>query len=61
MAVSAFFVLSGYLIGGILFNTRNREGFFRVLYGRRILMGWRQTAVELIAMAASAESACAPR
>ncbi len=37
MAVPAFFVLSGYLIGGILFNTRNREGFFRVFYGRRIL------------------------
>jgi peptidoglycan/LPS O-acetylase OafA/YrhL len=37
MVVPAFFVLSGYLIGGILFNSRNREGFFRVFYGRRIL------------------------
>ncbi len=37
MAVPGFFVLSGYLIGGILFNSRNREGFFRVFYGRRIL------------------------
>jgi peptidoglycan/LPS O-acetylase OafA/YrhL len=37
MAVPAFFVLSGYLIGGILFNSCNREGFFRVFYGRRIL------------------------
>jgi peptidoglycan/LPS O-acetylase OafA/YrhL len=36
-AVPAFFVLSGYLIGGILYDTRNREGFFRVFYGRRIL------------------------
>jgi peptidoglycan/LPS O-acetylase OafA/YrhL len=37
MAVPAFFVLSGYLIGGILFDTRDRVGFFRVFYGRRIL------------------------
>src|SRR5579871_2260754 len=37
MGVPAFFVLSGYLIGGILFNSRNREGFFRVFYGRRVL------------------------
>ena len=37
LAVPAFFVLSGYLIGGILFNTRNREGFFKVFYGRRML------------------------
>lgn len=37
MAVPTFFVLSGYLIGGILFNSRNHEGFFRVFYGRRIL------------------------
>jgi peptidoglycan/LPS O-acetylase OafA/YrhL len=36
-AVPAFFVLSGYLIGGILFHTRNREGFFKVFYSRRIL------------------------
>jgi peptidoglycan/LPS O-acetylase OafA/YrhL len=33
LAVPGFFVLSGYLIGGILFNSRNREGFFRVFYG----------------------------
>jgi peptidoglycan/LPS O-acetylase OafA/YrhL len=37
MAVPAFFVLSGYLVGSILFDTRDREGFFRVFYGRRIL------------------------
>jgi peptidoglycan/LPS O-acetylase OafA/YrhL len=37
LAVPTFFVLSGYLIGGILFKSRNREGFFRVFYGRRVL------------------------
>lgn len=37
LAVPAFFVLSGYLIGGILYRTRNRQGFFRVFYGRRAL------------------------
>jgi peptidoglycan/LPS O-acetylase OafA/YrhL len=37
LAVPMFFVLSGYLIGGILFRSRNRDGFFRVFYGRRML------------------------
>jgi peptidoglycan/LPS O-acetylase OafA/YrhL len=37
LAVPVFFVLSGYLIGGILFNTRNRDGFFKVFYSRRVL------------------------
>ncbi len=36
-AVPAFFVLSGYLIGGLLYHTRNREGFFKVFYSRRFL------------------------
>ena len=36
-AVPAFFVLSGYLIGGILYHTRNRKGFFKVFYFRRIM------------------------
>lgn len=36
-AVPSFFVLSGYLIGGILYHTRHREGYFKVFYTRRIL------------------------
>src|ERR1700733_12732240 len=36
-AVPGFFVLSGYLIGGILYDSRHREGFFKVFYSRRIL------------------------
>jgi len=37
IGVSMFFVLSGYLIGGILFETRNRDGYFKVFYSRRAL------------------------
>lgn len=36
-AVPMFFVLSGYLIGGILNGTQNREGYFRVFYSRRVI------------------------
>ncbi|MGB7264086.1 MAG: acyltransferase [Terracidiphilus sp.] len=36
-AVPSFFVLSGYLIGGILYHTRHREGYFKIFYTRRIL------------------------
>jgi peptidoglycan/LPS O-acetylase OafA/YrhL len=35
--VPIFFALSGYLICGILLDTRNREGYFSVFYRRRIL------------------------
>ena len=35
--IPMFFVLSGYLIGGILYESRNREGFFRVYYSHRVL------------------------
>jgi peptidoglycan/LPS O-acetylase OafA/YrhL len=37
LAVPMFFALSGYLIGGILYDTRDREGYFKVFYSRRIL------------------------
>jgi peptidoglycan/LPS O-acetylase OafA/YrhL len=36
-AVPGFFVVSGYLIGGILYDSRGKEGFFKVFYSRRIL------------------------
>ncbi len=37
VAVPAFFVLSGYLIGGILYDTRAEVGYFKVFYQRRFL------------------------
>lgn len=53
-AVPAFFVLSGYLIGGILYDTRHREGFFRVFYSRRILRVFPVYYATLLAIAAYA-------
>jgi peptidoglycan/LPS O-acetylase OafA/YrhL len=50
-AVPAFFVLSGYLIGGILFHTRNREGFFKIFYSRRILRVFPVYYLTLLAIA----------
>jgi peptidoglycan/LPS O-acetylase OafA/YrhL len=50
-AVPAFFVLSGYLIGGILYHTRNREGYFKVFYVRRILRVFPVFYLTLLAIA----------
>jgi peptidoglycan/LPS O-acetylase OafA/YrhL len=37
VSIPVFFVLSGYLICGILIDTREREGYFKIFYSRRIL------------------------
>jgi peptidoglycan/LPS O-acetylase OafA/YrhL len=50
-AVPAFFVLSGYLIGAILYETRNKEGYFKAFYYRRILRVFPVYYLTLLAVA----------